>query len=270
MDSQIQTLSARESSESTIASTRTSDIKNGDFETGDFRNWNTIGDTKTKDLGTTKPIEIEDLEIFPPKDNQALITNAYSDAGGSVIDSDLEEFLDLTPGSLDHLVRGDAVEGSSIKQTFTVKAGDIISFDWTFITNEDTPDPTYNDTAFLTLNGFTFKLADTEAKFIEANHVDEFEQQTGTQNLRFEIENAGTYTIGFGVVDVGDYNDDYDSGLVIDNVAVEQPHSGILSNGNNTSPGLSFGEDGFTLTDSSSAIDTDLSLVFGDGGFEVV
>ena len=261
MDSQTQIL-ARDS-QSTIASANTahtSSIENGDFETGDFRNWNTVGDTS---------IETEDLGIFPSEGTyQALVTNGYSDAGGSVIDSDLEEFLDLDPGSLDHLVHGDAIEGSFVKQTFTAEAGDVVSFDWNFLTNEHTPDATYNDTAFLTLNGFAYELADTGAHFVHANHVDEFEQQTGTQNLEFTINTAGTYTIGFGVVDVGD--DTVDSGLAIDNVAVEQPHYGISSHGINSGPSLTFGEDGFTSADSSLTISSEPGLVFSNNGFEIV
>ena len=239
MDSQTQTLSARETSQATISANSTSSIENGDFETGDFRNWNTIGDTS---------IETEDLGIFTEGTYQALITNGYSDAGGSVIDSDLEEFLDLAPGSLDNLVDSDATEGSFIKQTFTVEAGDVVSFDWNFLTNEATPTCRINDTAFLTVNGFTFELADTGANFVEANNVDEFNEQTDTQTLAFSIANAGTYTIGFGVVDVGD--DIVDSGLAIDNVAVQS--SGITANSSSSSStSLSLGEEGFTSTDSS-------------------
>ena len=255
MDNQTQTLSARETSQASILLNPIGSIENGDFETGDFRNWNTIGDTS---------IKTEDLGIFTEGTYQALITNGYSDAGGSVIDSDLEEFLDLAPGSLDNLVDGDATEGSFIKQTFTVEAGDVVSFDWNFLTNEATPSAEFNDTAFLTVNGFTFELADTGANFVEANNVDEFSEQTDTQNLAFSIANAGTYTIGFGVVDVGD--DIVDSGLAIDNVAVQS--SGITANSSSTS--LSFGEGGFTSTDSSFATSSEPGLVFGNDGFETV
>ena len=259
MDSQTQTLSARETSQATISSNSTSSIENGNFETGDFRNWNTIGDTS---------IETEDLGIFPTEGTyQALINNGYSDAGGSVIDSDLEEFLDLAPGSLDNLVDSDATEGSFIKQTFTVEAGDVVSFDWNFLTNEATPSAEFNDTAFLTVNGFTFELADTGANFVEANNVDEFNEQTDTQTLAFSIANAGTYTIGFGVVDVGD--DIVDSGLAIDNVAVQS--SGITANSSSSSStSLSLGEEGFTSTDSSFATSSEPGLVFGNDGFETI
>ena len=210
-------------------------------------------------------METKDLGIYPPEGTyQSLITNGYSDAGGSVIDSDLEEFLDLAPGSLDKLVHGDATEGSFIKQTFTAEAGDVVSFDWNFLTNEATPSKTFNDTAFLTVNGFTFELADTGSDFVHANHVDGFEEQTGTQNLEFSIAKAGTYTIGFGVVDVGD--EIVDSGLIIDNVAIEQPQYGISSA--SSGPSLTYdGEKGFesALPDGSWEPASAPDLVFDDG-----
>jgi hypothetical protein len=261
MGNHTQTLPARENYQPKYLSTDTSSIENGGFETGDFEYWNTIGDTS---------IETEDLGIYPPEGTyQALITNGYSDAGGSVIDSDLEEFLDLAPGSLDNLVHGDATEGSFIKQTFTAEAGDVVSFDWNFLTNEATPSETFNDTAFLTVNGFTFELADTGSDFVHANHVDGFEEQTGTQNLKFSIAQAGTYTIGFGVVDVGD--DIVDSGLIIDNVAVEQPYySHGINSYDDSGSGLTYGEGGFTYTDGSLTTESVSGWVLDSNGFEMV
>jgi len=240
--------------------------ENGSFETGDYEGWNTIGDTS---------IETDHLGIFPTEGHyQALITTGDSDAGGSVVDGDLEEFLDLDPGSLDHLVHGHAFEGSVIKQTFTVEAGDVVSFDWNFLTNESTPDATYNDTAFFSVNGFTFELADTNAHFQDAAHVDGFGEQTGEQTLTFSIAKAGTYTIGFGVVDVGD--DLVDSGLVIDNLDTQSIHEGdqITSSGGVSellapSPDLILGDAGFTTANDSAVNDSASGLVLGENGFEI-
>ncbi len=264
MDSLIPALSERESSDSSkILSESGSIIENGSFETGDFEGWNTIGDTS---------IETDSLGIFPTDGTyQALITNGDSDAGGSVVDSDLEEFLDLAPGSLDGLVGGDATEGSVIKQTFTVEAGDVVSFDWNFLTNESTPNTTFNDTAFLNVNGFTFELADTGTNFVDAPNVDQFNEQTDTQTLTFSIATAGTYTIGFGVVDVGD--EIVDSGLAIDNVAIQSSgSSNLTTSGSTDSPSvdLILGEGGFTSANSDSINDSASGLVFGENGFEVV
>ena len=279
MDDELQASFSRESSTSldfssdadfSLAADSASDnsaIDNGSFETGDFRDWNTIGDTS---------IETDDLGIFPSDgEHQALITNGFSDAGGSVSDSDLEEFLDLASGSLDGLVGGNATEGSVIKQEFTVEAGDIVSFDWNFLTNEATPSFTFNDTAFLSVSGFTFELADTEATFVDASGVDRFNEQTGTQTLTFSIAAAGTYTIGFGVVDVTD--EIVDSGLIIDNVAIQSISNANVAgsadasvDASSPSVDLILGEGGFTSASSDSITDSEPGLVFGSDGFEFV
>lgn len=257
MDDQIR----GDSSTPTISTIAVGSVENGSFEIGDFQGWNTIGDTS---------IETQDLGIFLPDGTyQAFITNGDSDAGGSVDDSDLEEFLDLVPGTLDGLVDSEAFEGSAIKQTFTVEAGDIVSFDWNFLTNEGTPSDTFNDTAFLNVNGFTFELADTGSNFVDAAGVDEFSEQTGTQTLTFAIANAGTYTIGFGVVDVGDAV--VDSGLAIDNVATQSfaSVSTAESSSSSFSPGLTLTEGGFEMADSNSMTGGP-SLTLGENGFETV
>ena len=268
MDEQSRDLSSRESSAKSLSFAASStSIDNGSFETGDFKNWRTIGDTSIEtSIGTGS------LKIFPSDGNhQALMTNGFSDAGGSVVDSDLEEFLDLAPGSLDGLVGGNATEGSVIKQTFTAKAGDIVSFDWNFLTNEATPSGTFNDTAFLSVNGFTFELADTGEDFVPGPDP-EFNEQTDTQTLTFSIAAAGTYTIGFGVVDVGDAI--FDSGLVIDNI---QQTQSLGSSANATSKDSStpdvdliFGANGFESADSGSVSDSNPSLRLGESGFEEV
>ena len=234
---------ARGSSDNSTASSleATGFIGNGSFETGDFSNWNTIGDTS---------IETEDLGVFPTDGtSQALITSGASDSGGSVVDSDLEEFFDLPIGSLDGLTGGDATEGSAIKQTFTAEAGDVVSFDWNFLTNESTPNGSFNDTGFVSVNGFTFELADTSADFSDAADVEGFSSQTGTETLTFSIATAGTYTIGFGAVDVGDSA--VDSGLAIDNI-------NIASSGGDASTSASFG------------MSPNVDLVLGENGFESV
>ena len=215
-------------------------ISNGSFESGNFSGWDTIGDTS---------IETEDLGIFPTDGaSQALITSGDSDSGGSVVDADLEEFLDLSAGSLDGIVGDDASEGSAIKQTFTAEAGDIVSFDWNFLTNESTPNETFNDTGFVSIGGFTFELADTNAEFSDAPDVERFSSQTGTQTLTFSVANAGTYDIGFGAVDVGDSA--VESGLAIDNINIASSSAGAEG--------------------AASALSADIDLVFGENGFETV
>ncbi|MCZ8226538.1 MAG: PEP-CTERM sorting domain-containing protein, partial [Microcystis sp. LE19-84.1B] len=67
-------------------------------------------------------------------DNQPL-TNA----------SNLQSFLSLSGNQLSNLF---VTEGSAIKQTITANAGDILSFSWNFLTDEDAADVDYRDFAF--------------------------------------------------------------------------------------------------------------------------
>ena len=287
------TTSSSESSVGTLNFAPISNIDNGSFETGDFQYWSTIGDTsiigdtstetmedgdtsiETMENGDTSTETMENgdastensLGIFPTDGTYlALISSGDSDAGGSVVDSDLEEFLDLAPGSLDGLTGGDAFEGSAIKQTFTAEAGDIVSFDWNFLTNENTPATTFNDTAFFNVDGFTFELADTGSTFVDAADVDEFNEQTGNQTLTFAISTAGTYTIGFGVVDVGDAI--VDSALAIDNVATASSGiSAFSSTSSAPSVDLILGEEGFEMPDGTSMNGSEPMLTLTDSGF---
>jgi len=62
---------------------------------------------------------------------EALVTNSSSS-----ISPDLRTFLGLETGSLNELGNGNTTNGS-FKQTFTANAGDVVTFDWNFVTNEE-------------------------------------------------------------------------------------------------------------------------------------
>ncbi|MGB6298963.1 MAG: hypothetical protein WBF90_22680 [Rivularia sp. (in: cyanobacteria)] len=215
------------------------------FEDGTFQNWRTIGDTS---------IETEDIGISPTDGEfQALITNGFSDAGGSVEESDLSEFLDLPSGSLDILLDGDATEGSGIKQTFNAQAGDILEFDFSFLTNEGTPSEIFNDSAFFSVGGFTQQLADTSENFSN-DSVERFTQATDTESRKILIQQAGTYELGFGVVDLTDTV--VDSGILIDDVKL-------------TSTGIgAFSTESLTIEGAENTISPDVDFVLGANGFE--
>ncbi|MEQ8384127.1 MAG: S8 family serine peptidase [Coleofasciculus sp. A1-SPW-01] len=178
---------------------------NFSFETGDFTDWNSIGDAtiQTDTIGST------------PTDGtfQALITNGQ----GSVSDSNLETFLGLNTGDLDNLGNGDAIEGSALQLTpITVKAGDILSFDWNFITNEQTPS-SYNDFGFVSISSTLLsELADTNQQF--NRFTGSFGKQTNYGTFDYQFTQDGTYTIGLGLVDADDNN--VDSGLLVDHVQI--------------------------------------------------
>ncbi|MGB3755976.1 MAG: hypothetical protein WBA07_06325 [Rivularia sp. (in: cyanobacteria)] len=230
-----------------------SSVNNGSFEGsffegGTFENWRTIGDTsiETKDIG------------IPPTDGefQALITNGFSDAGGSVEESDLSQFIDLPSGSLDALLGGDATEGSGIKQIFNAQAGDILEFDFSFLTNEGTPSSTFNDSAFFSVGGFTQQLADTSDSTFSDQSVERFFQATETQPKKILIQQAGTYELGFGIVDLSDTV--VDSGLLIDDVTL-------------TSTGASpFSTESLTVEGGNNTISPEVDFILSTNGLEAV
>lgn len=137
-----------------------------------------------------------------------------------VSDAALETFLGQTPGTIDGLGNGNATEGSAIKQTFSASAGQTVTLNWNFLTNEFTPSTLYNDFAFVSVRplGGTSTLADTNSSFSTIGGSTGFNNQTGYNTFSYEIPTTGTYTLGLGVVDVGDRI--VNSSLLVDNVNV--------------------------------------------------
>jgi hypothetical protein len=189
-------------------------IVNGSFEAA-FVGWDALGNTSdvTGAFGTG------------PTDGafQAHMTTGT----GAVSSAALESFLSLPAGSLNGF---DGFEGSAIRQSFTASAGDVLSFDWNFLTNENTPNQ-FNDFAFWSLVNQTNAqlLADTNHSFITSNSS--FNEETGFSTLSVTIAASGTYTLGFGAMDGLDA--EVDSGLLIDNVrlsssAVPEPSTLIV------------------------------------------
>ncbi|MBH8562550.1 hypothetical protein I8748_10235 [Nostoc sp. CENA67] len=203
------------------SSSTNSTLVNGGFETGNFNGWTTLGSTN---------IETTTFGSGPTQGNsQALL----STGGATFNDSILEKFLALEDESLNSLGKGQVTQGSAIQQTFTAKAGDILSFDWDFLTNEVLPPITFSDFSFVSIssqdNSVSSLLAladvtDTTSEF----SLTDFFQETGFKTFSFKLPTTGTYTLGLGVLDVGD--SDIDSGLLIDNfklTSVPESTSGL-------------------------------------------
>lgn len=192
-------------------------VLNGGFESGDFSGgWIPIGNSSivTNAYGVT-PTEGE---------FQALITTK----SGSVSDTCsqfnlvcLERFLDLPSGSLDTLVPEGVVEGSAIKRSLTVRAGETLSFSWNFLSNEtlfDDDPTTYNDLAFISI-GTVEKIADTFDLVRSSNT--RFDTESGYRSFSYTFTQGGTYLLGIGVLDAEDSNDFFPSGLLVDNVEIQ-------------------------------------------------
>lgn len=192
------------------------EVRNGGFENNDFNSWKTIGNAS---------IQTTEFGSVPTEGNfQALITTAL----GTVSDTEIEAFLGLNLGEIDLIGNGDGIEGSALQKQVVVEAGDIVSFDFNLLTNETTSDAnsaTFNDFAFVSVIPNTnFELADIGSTSVLS--PTRFELETSYDNFTYEFTEAGTYTVGIGVVDVGDGA--FESGLLVDDFQVISQDEGIL------------------------------------------
>lgn len=190
-------------------------VVNGSFETGNFSDWNTSGQAS---------VETSSFQVTPVNGSyQAVLqtcvfVGACDDNQPLTNASNLESFLSLSGNQLSNL---SVVEGSAIKQTITANAGDIFSFSWNFLTDEDAADVDYSDFAFFTLNNTLYSLADTQSSFPVNPSFSHLTKETGYQPYTIPISVTGDYILGFGVVDVdktGGGNAAGNSALLVDNI----------------------------------------------------
>ena len=181
------------------------DVVNGSFETGSFTpGWTTLGDTSVQD---------GNFGIAPPEGTyQAVLQTSQNTTGATA--SNLESFLGLTTGTLTNM---GATEGSAIQQTIFAEAGSTLSFKWNFLTDQYPGDPTNNDFGFFTLSNNLTTLANTETPNVQSLYSS-FARETEYQSFTYTITATNNYTLGFGVVDVGDTA--VNSGLLVDDVQI--------------------------------------------------
>ncbi|MDE5124000.1 MAG: PEP-CTERM sorting domain-containing protein [Trichodesmium sp. St19_bin1] len=160
--------------------------------------------------------------------NQVSLTNAFSDgfddtenfnlsSNDPLSGTDLEFELGL-PEFSDPTNFVDATEGSAIKTTVTVKTGDVLSFNWNFLTNDSSFNPEgVGDYAFLQVNDTLVTLGDTNSSLGLSST--NFIQETGSQNFSYTFSADGAYSLGLGIVDVIDTSNS--SALVVDNIQVK-------------------------------------------------
>ena len=190
-------------------------IVNGSFETGNFSNWNTSGQAS---------VETSSFQVTPANGSyQAVLqtcvfVGACDDNQSLTNASNLESFLSLSGNELSNLF---VTEGSAIKQTITANAGDVFSFSWNFLTDEDAANVDYSDFAFFTLNNTLYSLADTQSIFPVNPSFSHLKKETGYQTYTIPISVTGNYILGFGVVDVdktGGGDNTINSALLVDNI----------------------------------------------------
>jgi len=246
---------------------RAATISNGNFTTGDYTGWSTIGDASIQTSS--------DFGSVPPEGQQfeALVTTATttpqlpgfdrpSFSGTNPVSTvALETFLGLPTGnvnmpgsgSLDMLSNSDVnfskrkvIDGSAFKQTITANAGDQVSFEWNFLTNELVPEPSNTDYAFFSVVPTNSSSSPILLANADPSDPSAFSpsgtplsvspgqtSETGFHTQSYTIPTTGTYTLGFGVAQVNPvtpFPDDNtgNSAVLIDNVSltpVPEPNS---------------------------------------------
>lgn len=185
-------------------------VVNGSFASG-LSGWSTLGDVSAASGSaflTNASLTFDD--DFPTA------AGAFNVSGTSAADvafDSVETFVGLTPGGLDPDAANGifAFEVSALTQSFTVLAGQTLTFDWKFLTNEGAQ-PDY---AFVVIDGVRTTLAAT----LDANAPSNpFAFETAVAAYSHTFLSTGTAFIAFGVVDVNDYG--VTSALQIDNVQV--------------------------------------------------
>ncbi|EAR59938.1 hypothetical protein [Neptuniibacter caesariensis] len=149
-----------------------------------------------------------------------VVSSGYSpSAVTGVSQADLENFAGVLPGYLDSASGLDVVEGSAIKYTADVKAGQSITFDWIWESDEPAAGITYNDFAFVSLSqsGLITPLL--------ATVLNDGALSTGSFSWTAIADGFVTYVIG--VVDVND--DVVGSKLTVSNLSpVPVPAAALL------------------------------------------
>src|SRR5207302_7825515 len=98
--------------------------------------------------------------------------------------------------------------------------GDVVTFNYDFLTDEDPSGTHHNDFAFWELNSGTIHVfADTASSLHPTDASNSvFALETGYHTVTINITTTGTYTLGIGVMDAT--TADNPSGVLIDNIQV--------------------------------------------------
>ena len=173
----------------------------------DFSTWNQFGDVDTPALGaadlSSNALQNDDSGIGSGSDTD------FNFSGDAAIDSiTLESDLGLPAESLDpdpdnFIV---ATEGSGLQQQLIFTETTTFSFDWTFLTNDETKDLSGfdgDDYAFLAIDGVVSTLASTNSSVstLVPSGSNYLREVSGTFSQTFS---PGTYDLALGVLDVDD------------------------------------------------------------------
>ncbi|CAH0351528.1 PEP-CTERM sorting domain-containing protein [Aquabacterium sp. CECT 9606] len=190
-------------------------IANGNFSAG-LAGWQTFGDVaalSSSPAGLALPISSSTLVLSTATlgfDDYPLTSGHYNvsgqEAGAIGSAGGLEDFVGVTIGSL----HPDPVnftsilaEGSGARQSFTVQAGDTLSFTWNLLS----ADRDFADRAFVvidthTVNGLQVLALGDAAQATQSVNGNGQLLQTGSNSFSHTFTSAGTVTLSLAVADL--------------------------------------------------------------------
>jgi hypothetical protein len=190
----------------------------------DLSNWTRLGDATT--LGgfaalTNATTFAED--DFPLPAGTANLSG-FDAVETNIGSAGLENFVGLAVGALNLSETQQATEGSAIQRSFSVSAGEVLSFDWLLASRDSALGLDY---AFVVIDGQLIPLASASAA--TGAFMEPYPNATAIQRFEYSFTRSGSVQVAFGVVDVLDYNGS--SALGLDNLtvtAVPEPASYAL------------------------------------------
>jgi len=197
-------------------------VSNGNFNGLD--GWSTGGDAAATGghlvLTTASASQQDDADAHLPAGARNVSGNEPLVAGGGP--GSLEDFIGVPGGVFDPDAAAGVVayEGSAASQSFFAAAGSQLAFTWDLSTLDTRHDAGVADVAFVVIDGQVITLGNTLGATSPLAGGD-YASHTGWTGFTTTFASAGTHTVAFGVVDVGDYIDT--SALSVSDVGVVIP-----------------------------------------------